>query len=152
MPRSDRGQIVSTLKPGVHLGIEVKCLRAKSSVAACGKSQDAHNTVEEHNNFVEENNLKGGFFTSAQSGDNVTTVFYDAAAKAVGIKLSAYELEFTKKVLAVTVTKDESNSYKDEESRKIEEEDLQHGSFQDFLSRAAEEEAKNKKKKRCCIC
>ena len=106
----------------------------------------------QHDNFVEENNLKGGFFTSAQSGDNVTTVFYDAAAKAVGIKLSAYELEFTKKVLAVTITKDDSNTYNDEESRRIEAEDLQHGSFQDFLSRAAEEEAKNKKKRRCCIC
>ena len=25
--------------------------------------------------FCEDNNLKGGFFTSAQSGDNVTTYF-----------------------------------------------------------------------------
>ena len=37
----------------------------------------------QHDNFIDDNKLNGGFFTSAQSGDNVTTVFYDAAAKAV---------------------------------------------------------------------
>lgn len=110
----------------------------------------------QHDNFIDDNKLNGGFFTSAQSGDNVTTVFYDAAAKAVGIKLSAYELEFTKKVLAVTVTKDNNNnngggSYNDDQSKQIEEEDMKHGNFQDFLAQAAAEEEKKKKKKKCCI-
>mmetsp|Transcript_76 Transcript_76/g.140 ORF Transcript_76/g.140 Transcript_76/m.140 type:complete len:271 (+) Transcript_76:59-871(+) len=62
-------------------------------------------TERQHNKFVQDEGLKGGFFVSAGSGENVLTVFYQVAARVVGIELTAYELEFTKKVLAVAVTK-----------------------------------------------
>ena len=87
---------------------------------------------------------------SAQSGDNVKTIFYDAAARSLGIKLSAYELEFTKKILAVTVNRSKGdNLQKSMDVQAIEAEDLAHGSCQDMIDRASEEDSK--KKKKCCI-
>jgi hypothetical protein len=55
-------------------------------------------TPEEHDKFVLDNNLDGGFFISAQSGENVLTTFYKAAASVSGIELTAHELAFTEKV------------------------------------------------------
>jgi|EP00945_MAST-04E_sp_MAST-4E-sp1_P007710 Ras-related protein Rab-28 len=106
---------------------------------------------EVHDKFVRQNKLHDGFFTSAQSGDNVTPVFYDAAGKSLGIKLSAFELEFHKKILSVTVAKDEERGNGDNDvAKQMEEEDLaQGGTFQDMLDRAAAEEKKGKK--RCCL-
>jgi hypothetical protein len=60
-------------------------------------------TAEEHDKFVLDNNLDGGFFISAQSGENVLTTFYKAAASVSGIELTAHELAFTEKVAGVTV-------------------------------------------------
>ena len=51
--------------------------------------------------FVASSNLTGGFFVSAGNGDNVLTVFYRVAAQINGLVLSAYELEFTKKIVGV---------------------------------------------------
>ena len=62
-----------------------------------GVSEDAHDA------FIERQRLDGGHLVSAQSGQNVLTSFYKVAAELAGIKLSAYELEFTKKVLSVNV-------------------------------------------------
>ena len=73
---------------------------------------------------MQDEGLKGGFFVSAGSGENVLSVFYQVAARVVGIELTAYELEFTKKVLGVTVTKqggDEGGKMKG--SEEIEKED-----------------------------
>lgn len=44
-----------------------------------------------------ENDLEGGFFISAQSGENVLTTFYKVAAATSGITLTAHELAFTEK-------------------------------------------------------
>ena len=119
----------------------------------CGNKIDLEHlrkiSEEVHERFIRKNKLHDGFFTSAQSGDNVTPVFYDAAGKSLGIKLSAFELEFHKKVLSVTVTKDEEGASDNEAVQQMEEEDLaQGGTFQDMLDRAAAEE---KKKKKCCL-
>ena len=57
----------------------------------------------EHDAFVREHALAGGHLLSAQSGQNVLTSFYKVAAELAGIKLTAHEIEFTKKVLEVNV-------------------------------------------------
>lgn len=80
-------------------------------------------TEKEHNNFIKSENLSGGFFVSAGSGENVLTAFYKVAALSVGIELSEYELEFTKKVLSVSVGKEGEGKMKG--SANIEQEDEQ---------------------------
>ena len=91
-------------------------------------------TPERHETFVEENGLTGGFFTSAQSGDNVVASFYDAAAKKMGIKLSDHELAFHKKALAVTVSGGGDDGARADNADEIEAEDLAGGgTFQDML-------------------
>lgn len=62
-------------------------------------------TENDHNKFIEKNDLKGGIFLSAKSGDNVIKVFYQIAAESVGIKLTAYELGFHDKVVKAFVEK-----------------------------------------------
>lgn len=91
-------------------------------------------TEYQHAVFLEENNLTGGFFTSAQSGDNVTASFYDAAAKRMGIKLSDHELAFHRKALAVTVMRGGDDGARAPGADAIEAEDLAHGeTWQDML-------------------
>lgn len=53
---------------------------------------------EAHDKFVLDNDCDGGFFISAQSGENVLTTFYKVAASTAGIQLTAHELAFTEKV------------------------------------------------------
>jgi small GTP-binding protein len=60
--------------------------------------------VEQHDRFIEENNLHGGLFMSAKTGENVVKTFYQVAAELVGIKLSSYELAFHDRVLTAHVT------------------------------------------------
>lgn len=60
----------------------------------------------DHQRFVQREGLQGGFFVSAQSGDAVTRSFVVAAARAVGVELSEYELSFHDRVLSVTIASD----------------------------------------------
>ena len=60
-------------------------------------------TYEKVHDIVREHRLAGGHLVSAQSGQNVLTSFYKTAAELAGIKLTAHEIEFTKKVLEVNV-------------------------------------------------
>ncbi|GMI48592.1 hypothetical protein TrCOL_g449 [Triparma columacea] len=85
----------------------------------------AHRRVQEreHASFITGEDLSGGFFMSAQSGENVLTVFYKVAAQSIGIELTEYELEFTKKVLSVSVGKEAQGKMKGSEA--IEKEDQQ---------------------------
>ena len=82
---------------------------------------------KEHEAFVTENNLKGGMFGSAKTGENIVRMFYKIAGEAVGVKLTEYELAFYDKVLTAHIsTKDvskdeERNAWADE----IEKEDLE---------------------------
>lgn len=80
-------------------------------------------TPEAHERFVEENELDGGFFISAQSGEAVLTAFYKVAAAQAGITLTAHELAFTERVLGVSVVAGGDEGVDDEVARKIEEED-----------------------------
>jgi len=82
---------------------------------------------------VEGNSLSGGFFTSAQSGDNVVVSFYDAAAQKMNIKLSDHELQFHKKALAVTISGGGDDGARAANADAIEEEDMKHGTWQDLV-------------------
>lgn len=59
---------------------------------------------EEHEAAVSRLGLDGGFFVSANSGDEVVSSFYRAAAASMGIKVSDYELETLSRVVVARVT------------------------------------------------
>ena len=81
-------------------------------------------TEAAHDTFVSSENLDGGFFMSAGNGENVLTAFYKVAGQSAGLELSAYELGFTDKVLAGTLSEEnEKNRGKTEGSEKLEQED-----------------------------
>lgn len=80
-------------------------------------------TEKQHQKFVEDENLSGGFFMSASTGENVLTVFYKVTARTVGIELTSYELDFTKKVLSVVVQGEGGEEKKMSGSEAIEAED-----------------------------
>ena len=56
-------------------------------------------TVTQHESFMEENELNGGMFVSAKTGENVLKTFYQVSGDLIGIKLSSSELEYHNKVL-----------------------------------------------------
>ena len=62
-------------------------------------------TKSQQDQFVSENNLCGGLFMSAKSGENVIRAFYEVASEVVGMRLTSYELAFHDKVLGVSVAK-----------------------------------------------
>eukprot|EP00949_MAST-11_sp_MAST-11-sp1_P005225 g5225.t1 len=118
---------------------------------------------EKHDRFIEENGLEGGFFASAQSGDKVQLMFYEAAAKQLGVQLGAYEREMLAKPLAVSVVsssaslmggQDGRDEHRLEGADQIEEEDLQGGrTWTDMLDEAdAKRSSKKKKMGMCCMC
>jgi len=82
-------------------------------------------TESMHLEFQTRFNLTGSFFVSAQSGENVLTTFYKVAGQSCGIELSSDELEFTKKVLAVTISGDSGGGGRTKGSKLIEDEDDQ---------------------------
>ena len=47
---------------------------------------------QQHDAFLEENAMRGGFFFSAKTGDNILKSFYRAAGESIGVHLSAHEL------------------------------------------------------------
>lgn len=76
----------------------------------------------EHDNFWRSRGLKGGFFASAASGENVSRLIHEIAAASVGIKLTAQELDFLNVVLSARVrTSDDGGRTLD--ANKIEAED-----------------------------
>eukprot|EP00948_MAST-09A_sp_MAST-9A-sp1_P000963 g963.t1 len=103
-------------------------------------------TKKMHDKFIKEANLEGGFYTSARSGENVVKAFTIAAAKYEGYSLSASELEMLDAVLSVTVQKNEKESDMGEAEKEVQQNDLQHGSFEDILAKA-----ERKERRRCCI-
>ena len=98
-----------------------------------------HITEIQHNKFIIENNLNGGMFMSAKTGENVVKTFYKVAGEGIGIKLSEYELAFHNKILkAHIISKTHDNDGRTAFADEIEAEDA-----------AAEEK---KKKKLGCQC
>lgn len=59
---------------------------------------------KQHDLFISDHQLHGGFFVSAMNGDHVLKSFYFVAGKAANIELSAHELEFADKVITATVS------------------------------------------------
>lgn len=83
-------------------------------------------TERQHQQFQEENGLKGGCFCSAKTGENVVRMFYKISGEISGINLSEEELACYNKVLKAHIVnnkeKDEvRNSWADE----IEKEDME---------------------------
>jgi Ras-related protein Rab-28 len=82
-------------------------------------------SVNQHNQFITENDLQGGWFCSAKTGENIVKMFYAIAADIIGITLSAEELAFYDVVLkahvAATPYDEVRNAYADE----IEKEDME---------------------------
>jgi|LauGreSuBDMM15SN_2_FD.fasta_scaffold492284_1 hypothetical protein len=60
-------------------------------------------TDKQHLKFIEENNINGGIYMSAKTGENVVQTFYKAASEGIGIKLSEYELAFHDKVVKAPI-------------------------------------------------
>jgi len=87
---------------------------------------------DDHDTFIETNGLTGGFFTSAQSGDNVVVSFYDAAAQKMNVKLTDHELAYHKKALAVNVSGGDDGP-RASNADAIEAEDMKHGTWQDVV-------------------
>lgn len=60
-------------------------------------------TDSQHMKFITENNINGGIFMSAKTGENVVKTFYKVAAEGIGIKLNDYELAFYDKIIKAPV-------------------------------------------------
>ncbi|EQC37594.1 hypothetical protein SDRG_05190 [Saprolegnia diclina VS20] len=60
-------------------------------------------SLDAHNAFVKKHALHGGFLLSAQSGDNVLRSVHQIAARAIGVELSEYELQFYDAPVVATV-------------------------------------------------
>lgn len=81
-------------------------------------------TERRHDRYVEENKLDGGHLISAQSGEAVRTAFYLVAAEVAGVSMSAAELEQTKRILGVSVVREDDDEDLSPEARRIMEEDM----------------------------
>lgn len=83
-------------------------------------------TAKQHDAFIAENNLKGGMFGSAKTGENVVKMFYKIAGEAVGVRLTEYELAFHDKVLTAHIVKNESRDEgRNEWADEFEKEDME---------------------------
>lgn len=81
---------------------------------------------EAHDRFIAENDIDGGFFVSASTGENVLIAVYSAAARAAGIRLTQDELAFYQQVLQVRVQaerEEEAAVQEDEVGRDLEDDD-----------------------------
>lgn len=108
-------------------------------------------TEDTHNAFVRDERLEGGFFCSAQSGESVLTCFYKAAADSLGVKLSANDLDFTRKALAVSILEGDDSAKTAIADDVLAEQGMDEKfSLKDQMAR--EDAARRKKKtKRCAV-
>ena len=82
-------------------------------------------TKPQHDEFVVRNNLSGGLFMSAKSGENVIRAFYQVVSEVCGLKLTSFELAFHDKILGVHIGKlDENNDGRTSFADDIEAEDM----------------------------
>lgn len=70
-------------------------------------------TERQHDKCIRDNDLAGGFFISAKTGDNLVKAFYKVAAEGVGEHLSPSELAYHDKVVKAHVVLSADND-KDE--------------------------------------
>lgn len=79
-----------------------------------------------HDTFIIENNLKGGMFCSAKTGENIVKMFYKVAGDIIGVKLTEYELAVHDKVLTAHIQKSDNNAeIRNDWADEIEKEDME---------------------------
>ena len=78
---------------------------------------------DQHQQFIVNNSLGGGFMMSAKSGENVLKTFYSVANTILGIGLSEEELESYNKVLTAHIKHSSDDEGRTAWADKIEEED-----------------------------
>ncbi|OQR95429.1 Rab28 family GTPase [Thraustotheca clavata] len=78
---------------------------------------------QKHNEFIAKHKLAGGFLLSAHNGDNVMRTVHQIAARAVGMELSEFELQFYDAPVKATVVAD-SGEHRTAMADEIEAEDL----------------------------
>lgn len=71
-------------------------------------------TEKQHNSYIIDHNLNGGFFVSAKTGDNLIRSFYEVAGKSVNINLSNSELSYYDKVVKAHIMKSNDNTKSNE--------------------------------------
>ena len=82
--------------------------------------------AKQHDKFIADNNLMGGMFGSARTGENVVKMFYKIAGEAVGVRLTEYELSFHDKVLTAHIkVNDERDNERNAWADDIEKEDME---------------------------
>lgn len=95
-----------------------------------------------HDKFIVDNNLRGGMFGSAKTGENIVKLFYKISGEAVGMKLTEYELAFHDKVLKAHITvPDGQDEARNAWAEEIEREDME----------AERRKAEKEKKKACTV-
>lgn len=80
-------------------------------------------STDQHQQFIEENSLGGGFLMSAKSGENVLRTFYSVANTLLSLGLSKSELEHYNKVIKAHVKQSSDDEGRTAWADKIEEED-----------------------------
>lgn len=102
--------------------------KAPPLIFLCGNKVDLEHLrkvrEEDHERFVAEHGLAGGFFISARSGENVLASFYAAAARFLGKTVTASELESLRKVIGVAVVRGDDEA-RTAEADRIEREDAE---------------------------
>eukprot|EP01038_Epipyxis_sp_PR26KG_P015971 gene15971-21675_t len=82
-------------------------------------------TVQQHEKYILDNNLKGGLFVSARTGENVVKTFYKISAELIGMKLTEHELGFYDKVLTTHIDHSERDEIRNTWADDIEKEDME---------------------------
>lgn len=109
--------------------LNIRSLSSCGLIYLIGNKSDLINlrqvTQNQHEQFIHDNNLCGGMFLSAKTGENVVKSFYSIAAEAKGIHLSKYELSFHDKVLPAYVVPTSEDEGRTLFADEIEKEDME---------------------------
>lgn len=81
---------------------------------------------EIHDKFILTNNINGGFFMSAKSGEHVMSSFYQAAAAYINVKLTENELTLMQKVLKADISGISRDEGRTKNAKNIEDEDAEY--------------------------
>jgi small GTP-binding protein len=117
--------------------LEKYCPNGTSNVYLVGNKVDMISqrivTEKQQNLYIKDNELRGGLYMSAKTGENVVRAFYKVAGEILGTPLTETELETHNKVLKVIINEGNDNGGRTAFADEIEEE-----------MRREEEEAKRK--------
>jgi small GTP-binding protein len=82
-------------------------------------------TALKHDVFIAENNLRGGMFCSAKTGENIVKMFYKVAGDIIGAILTDFELAVYDKVVAAHIQTSAADEVRNEWADEIEKEDME---------------------------